>query len=161
MPRCCSPWSRVLDDDGLIDLGAVEGRVRGIDEVVAAARAFPPDAVAAWCGIEAERIRSLAHEIAGARRAVVYGRIGLCTQEFGTLASWLVEVVNILTGNFAVEGGALFPARRSPRSRPPPAGGARCAPGAGARGSEARPKSWARPRCPASPRRSTRPARAR
>ena len=99
----------VLDEDGLTDLGAVEGRVRGIDEVLAAARDFPPDAVAAWCGIEAERIRSLAHEIAGARRAVVYGRIGLCTQEFGTLASWLVEVVNILTGHFAVEGGALFP----------------------------------------------------
>ena len=47
------------------------------------------------------RIRRLAHEIAAApSAAAVYGRIGLCNQEFGTLASWLVDVVNILTGNF-------------------------------------------------------------
>ncbi len=69
-----------------------------------ARRRSPP-----WCGIDAERIRQLARELAGARRAVVYGRIGLCNQEFGTLASWLVEVVNILTGHFDAEGGSRFP----------------------------------------------------
>ena len=42
-------------------------------------------------------------------RAVVYGRIGLCNQEFGTLASWLVDVVNILTGHFDAVGGLMFP----------------------------------------------------
>jgi hypothetical protein len=40
---------------------------------------------------------------------VVYGRIGLCNQEFGTLASWLVDVVNILTRHFDVPGGLMFP----------------------------------------------------
>jgi anaerobic selenocysteine-containing dehydrogenase len=99
----------VLDADGLVDLGHLDGRVRGIPEVLDAARSFPPERVAPWCGIDAERIRSLAREIAAAPRAVVYGRIGLCTQEFGTLASWLVEVVNILTGNLDAEGGAVFP----------------------------------------------------
>ena len=83
--------------------------MQGIDEVLVAARDFPPEAVADWCGIDADRIRSLARELAGTPRAVVYGRIGLCNQEFGTLASWLVEVVNILTGHFDVEGGARFP----------------------------------------------------
>ena len=99
----------VLDEEGLIDLGPLAGRVRGIDEVLVAARDFPPEAVAEWCGIDADRIRVLARELAGTPRAVVYGRIGLCNQEFGTLASWLVEVVNILTGHFGIEGGALFP----------------------------------------------------
>ena len=42
------------------------------------------------------------------RRGAVYGRIGLCNQEFGTLASWLVDVVNILTGNFDRPGGLMF-----------------------------------------------------
>ena len=42
------------------------------------------------------------------RRAAVYGRIGLCNQEFGTLASWLIDVVNILTGNFDRPGGLMF-----------------------------------------------------
>ena len=43
-----------------------------------------------------------------AERAAVYGRIGTCTQEFGTLASWLVDVLNVLTGNLDRAGGAMF-----------------------------------------------------
>jgi anaerobic selenocysteine-containing dehydrogenase len=39
----------------------------------------------------------------------VYGRIGTCTQEFGTLASWLVDVLNAITGNLDRPGGAMFP----------------------------------------------------
>jgi anaerobic selenocysteine-containing dehydrogenase len=50
----------------------------------------------------------MAHELAAAPRAVVYARIGTCTQEFGTLASWLVDVLNVLTGNLDSEGGAMF-----------------------------------------------------
>jgi anaerobic selenocysteine-containing dehydrogenase len=99
----------VLEEEGLVRLGPLEGRVRGVEEVLDAARGFTPEAVAGWCGIDAERIRGLARELAGTERSVVYGRIGLCNQEFGTLASWLVDVVNILTGHQDVEGGALFP----------------------------------------------------
>ena len=60
------------------------------------------------CGVPAETIRRLARELAEAPRAAVYGRIGTCNQEFGTLASWLVEVLNILTGNLDREGGSMF-----------------------------------------------------
>jgi anaerobic selenocysteine-containing dehydrogenase len=38
----------------------------------------------------------------------VYGRIGTCTQEYGTLASWLVDVLNVITGNLDRPGGAMF-----------------------------------------------------
>ncbi|CAN5549771.1 molybdopterin-dependent oxidoreductase [soil metagenome] len=99
----------VLDHEDLVDLGPVEGRVLGVSEVLAAARDFPPEAVADRCGIPADRIRLLARELAGTPRAVVYGRIGLCNQEFGTLATWLVSVVNVLTGHFDAEGGERFP----------------------------------------------------
>ena len=65
------------------------------------------------------KIHSPAHQLADARRGVVYGRIGTCNQEFGTLASWLVEVLNIVTGNSAPEGGSLFsPGDRHLRPRP-------------------------------------------
>src|SRR3954465_10079733 len=60
------------------------------------------------CGIPADEIRRMAHELAAAPRAVVYARIGTCTQEFGTLASWLVHTLNVLTGNPHREGGAMF-----------------------------------------------------
>ena len=51
----------------------------------------------------------MARELAAAPQAAVYGRIGTCTQEFGTLASWLVDVLNTLTGNLDRPGGAMFP----------------------------------------------------
>ena len=65
--------------------------------------------MATICGIDASTIRAIARELAAAPRAAVYGRIGTCTQEFGTLSSWLVDVLNVLTGNLDREGGAMFP----------------------------------------------------
>jgi anaerobic selenocysteine-containing dehydrogenase len=83
--------------------------VDGVDTMRRVAADWPPERVSAVTGIDAERIRRLAHELAGTERSVVYGRIGLCNQEFGSLASWLVDVVNILTGHFDTPGGAMFP----------------------------------------------------
>ncbi len=100
---------QVLDEERLISLGHLDGRVQGIDEVLAAASRYRPESVAEWCGVDADRIRGLARELAAADKPVVYGRIGLCNQEFGTLASWLVEVVNVLLGRVDAEGGAVFP----------------------------------------------------
>jgi len=91
-----------------VDLGDVADLVNGLDEVRAAAAEFSPDAVSATCGIPAATIRTIARELAEAKTSVVYGRIGTCTQEFGTLASWLVDVVNVLTGNCDRAGGMLF-----------------------------------------------------
>jgi anaerobic selenocysteine-containing dehydrogenase len=98
----------VLADEGLITLGDIAAHVVGVDEVTALARDFTPEAVAPVCGIDAETIRRTARELARAPRAAVYGRIGTCTQEFGTLASWLIDVLNVTTGNLDREGGAMF-----------------------------------------------------
>jgi len=98
-----------LFDEDLVSLGVVGPYVDGVDRMRDVAADWPPERVAAATGIPAERIRTLARELAGTERAVVYGRIGLCNQEFGSLASWLVDVVNILTGHFDVPGGAMFP----------------------------------------------------
>jgi len=98
----------VLFAEDLVDLGAVAAYVNGLDDVRRSAVAFAPEAVADACGIEAATIRRVARELATAPTAAVYGRIGTCTQEFGTLASWLVDVVNICTGNLDRPGGAMF-----------------------------------------------------
>lgn len=83
--------------------------VDGVDTMRRVAADWPPDRVSAVTGIDSDTIRRLARELAGTERSVVYGRIGLCNQEFGSLASWLVDVVNILTGHFDTPGGAMFP----------------------------------------------------
>jgi anaerobic selenocysteine-containing dehydrogenase len=98
----------VVVADGLLDLGAVDGMVNGVDEVAIAVEDFTPEAVEAFCQVPAATIRRLAHELAAAERGALYGRIGLCTQPFGTLASWLVDVVNIVTGHFDREGGLMW-----------------------------------------------------
>jgi anaerobic selenocysteine-containing dehydrogenase len=88
--------------------GRLAGLCQGLDRVRELMRGFPPEAVAETCGIPAAEIRRMARELAAADRAAVYARIGTCTQEFGTLASWLVDVLNVLTGNLDREGGAMF-----------------------------------------------------
>jgi anaerobic selenocysteine-containing dehydrogenase len=100
----------VLFDEDLAAPGPIAAHVNGIDEVRALSEGFAPEAVAAACGIGADTIRRLARELALAPSAAVYGRIGTTTQEFGTLASWLVDVCNVLTGNLDRPGGAMFPA---------------------------------------------------
>jgi anaerobic selenocysteine-containing dehydrogenase len=97
------------------DLGADIAR---IDEAVAA---YSPEAVEDACGLPADDIRRLAREVAAADHAVVYGRIGTTTTSHGTITSWLVDVVNVLTGNLDRPGGAMFPrpAHEDRSGRPP------------------------------------------
>ena len=99
----------VLIADGLADPGRLAEMADGAEEIEPLARPFTPEAVAPVCGIEADEIRRIATRAGGgAERAAVYGRIGTTTQRFGTLASWLVDVINYLTGNLDREGGAMF-----------------------------------------------------
>lgn len=111
----------VLWADGLVALGQRDGGVpselvNGVETVREIASAFSPERVAAATGVPAAVTRRIAHELAAAPSAAVYGRIGTCTQEFGTLSSWLIDVVNVLTGNLDRVGGAMFaqPATSSP-----------------------------------------------
>ena len=91
-----------------VALGRLAPHVNGIAELRELAAEFTPEAVAERCRIPAPTIRRIARELAGAERAAVYGRVGTCTQEFGTLASWLVDVLNVLTGNLDRAGGAMW-----------------------------------------------------
>jgi anaerobic selenocysteine-containing dehydrogenase len=97
-----------LVEEGLDEPGRLAEHTNGLDEVRELVGQFPPERVSPVCGIAPEDIRRMARELAAAERAAVYARIGTTTQEFGTLASWLVDVVNVLTGNLDREGGAMF-----------------------------------------------------
>jgi anaerobic selenocysteine-containing dehydrogenase len=95
--------------DGRVALGRLAPHVAGVETLAAAIADFTPERVSGRCGIDAATIRELARTLATTPRAAVYGRIGTCTQEYGTLASWLVDVVNLLTGHLDEPGGAMFP----------------------------------------------------
>jgi anaerobic selenocysteine-containing dehydrogenase len=95
--------------EGLVKLGRLSEHVAGVDAVRDAVQPFSADAVAARCGIAADTIRELARDLAQAERAAVYGRLGTCTQTYGSLASWLIDVLNVLTGHLDEPGCAMFP----------------------------------------------------
>jgi anaerobic selenocysteine-containing dehydrogenase len=80
----------------------------GIDAIAALARDFTPETVASPTGVPADVVRRLATDLADSPAGVCYGRVGVSTQEFGGLACWLVNVVNVLTGNLDRAGGAMF-----------------------------------------------------
>jgi anaerobic selenocysteine-containing dehydrogenase len=112
-----------LFDEGLVALGDLAAHVTGVDDVRALAAGFAPEDVATHCGVSAEDIRTIAREIAAAPSAAVYGRIGTSTVEFGTVGSWLVDVINVLTGNLDRPGGAMFAQSPvGPAARPPKPG---------------------------------------
>ena len=106
-PAAAAP--SVIEIDMLV--GPVAPAVSSICPVVglkAAVADYTPERVAPMVGLDAAVITGLADDLAAAPTAAVYGRMGTCTQEFGSLASWLVDVVNALTGNLDSVGGAML-----------------------------------------------------
>ncbi|HXN61247.1 MAG TPA: molybdopterin-dependent oxidoreductase [Acidimicrobiales bacterium] len=98
-----------LFEERLMSTGRLAPYVNGVDELRYVASVFSADVVAVRCGVDPETIRNLARELARAPAAAVYGRLGTSAQLFGTVTSWLVDVVNVLTGNLDRPGGAMFP----------------------------------------------------
>ncbi len=98
-----------LFEEDLVNLGHLAEHVVGLEEVGALAKSFQVDELAERCGIAADIIRGIARELAAAPCAAVYGRLGTCTQQFGSLNSYLIDLLNCLTGHLDRVGGVLFP----------------------------------------------------
>jgi anaerobic selenocysteine-containing dehydrogenase len=82
--------------------------VTGLAELRRCAAAWPTERAAPITGVAAADIRDLARALGTTPRAVLYGRIGVCTQEFGGLAAWLCYAINALTGHLDEPGGLMF-----------------------------------------------------
>jgi anaerobic selenocysteine-containing dehydrogenase len=98
----------VVFEEGLARPGELSSFTDGVETVHKLVADFTPERVASITGIGAEQIRTLAKEFASAESAVCYGRIGVSTQEFGAVCQWLINVLNIVTGNLDRPGGAMF-----------------------------------------------------
>jgi anaerobic selenocysteine-containing dehydrogenase len=111
------------------NLVKIESRIasvlNGLDEFRAAVAPFTPELVAEATGVTADVIVRLAREIAGAPTAALYGRIGVNTVEFGTTNAWLIDAINVISGNIDKRGGAMFttPATGSATTRGTPGKG--------------------------------------
>jgi formate dehydrogenase len=97
----------VIFDEGLEDAAAMDA-ARGADSLRSIAAGHPPEETEARTGVPADRVRELARDLAGAESAAVYGRTGSCLGRSGTLVAFLLDALNVATGNLDREGGAMF-----------------------------------------------------
>jgi len=109
--------AHVLCAEGRVRVGELADHLGDLETLVTLFGAFTPERVAPVCGIEVETIRRIARELSDAPRACVYGRIGNHTVRFGTVSSWLADVLNVLTGNLDRPGGVMFPLSAHSRDR--------------------------------------------
>jgi anaerobic selenocysteine-containing dehydrogenase len=82
--------------------------VTGLETAREAVAAYTPERAEAVSGIAADDVRRIAREFAAADGAVAYGRIGVSTTSFGTVAQWAIQLINLVTGNLDREGGAML-----------------------------------------------------
>lgn len=99
---------RTLLDENLLDPGRLVAHAEGLGDAMVALEPFGPAVVASVVGLSETVIRGLARDLAKAKQAVVYGRMGCSTQPFGTLCQWLINLLNLATGNLDRRGGAMF-----------------------------------------------------
>ena len=81
----------------------------GAAQMLAAAEDWPPEQVAELTGISAADIRRLCDDYFRARGAAIYMSTGVNMGPFGSIAYWLVQGINYLSGNLDRQGGLLVP----------------------------------------------------
>lgn len=98
----------VLFAENLVNPGRLAEFTDGVEILQEISTDYSPEKVELKIGISASEIKRIALEFANAKTAVCYGRMGVSVQKFGSLCHWLINSINILTGNFDRAGGAMF-----------------------------------------------------
>jgi len=84
------------------------GYVKGLNSLKKTVSSLTPDQASRITGIKTSELKIIAKEFSSADKAVCYGRLGVSTQESGTLCQWFINSLNIITGNFDNPGGHMF-----------------------------------------------------
>ncbi len=100
---------QVLFAEGRAEPGRLRPFLADWDALPPLVAAYTPESVAVATGMAPALIRGIAREFAQAPAAACYGRMGVSTQAYGGLCQWLVQLLNIATGNLDRAGGTLFP----------------------------------------------------
>ena len=94
--------------ENLVNLDRLAEFTDGIEILRRVSEEFSPEYAEQLTGISGAEIKRIAAEFGTSKTAVCYGRMGVSTQKFGGLCHWLINSINILTGNFDRAGGAMF-----------------------------------------------------
>jgi anaerobic selenocysteine-containing dehydrogenase len=99
---------QVIFSQKLTRLERMAAYTKNIDQLSACVASLTPELAEAETGIAADVIRHIAIDFAKADRAVAYGRMGVSTQANGGSCHWLINAINLVTGNLDRRGGQMF-----------------------------------------------------
>lgn len=108
---------QVMFAEGLAHSGGIRLVVDDVDWLRAQVAPFTPEATAPQTGVDPDIVRGLARDLAATPRAAVYGRLGTCVGRYGTLTSYLIDVVNLVAGNLDKPGGSVISGLGMPAQR--------------------------------------------
>ncbi|OHT88707.1 molybdopterin-containing oxidoreductase family protein [Mycobacteroides saopaulense] len=108
---------QVMFEEGLIDRARLAEQASGAAWLEQLARPFTPESTQEHTGIDPGAVRQLARDLVVADRSVVYGRVGTCLGQNGTLTTYLLDVVNLAAGNLGRAGGSMFGSLGMPGER--------------------------------------------
>ena len=92
---------------GAVRHDLVQAHMTGFDEVAAVAREWTPERAAEVTGIEADDLRDVVSDYLAADGAALYCSTGVNMGTNGSIAYWIQEVINAVTGNLDRPGGLL------------------------------------------------------
>ena len=98
-----------LDKYNLINPRHLIPHLKDWDKAMNFLRRFSIEGLSSYCGISTQTILSIGKQLGSGKPAIVYGRMGVSVTKHGTLNHWLIQLLNIATGNVDNEGGVMFP----------------------------------------------------
>ncbi len=93
--------------EGEVDQARLARFTRGLDEVKALCAPWTPERTAEVTRIPPEKLREMVRAFRGAKGAALYSSTGVNMGSNGSLAFWLQEVANCVSGNLDRAGGTL------------------------------------------------------
>lgn len=108
---------QVMFAEGLAHLRDITAVVDDVDWLREQVAPFTPESTAPHTGVDPDVVRGLARDLAATPRAAVYGRLGTCVGRYGTLTSYLIDVVNLVAGNLDKPGGSVISGLGLPAQR--------------------------------------------
>ncbi|WPZ21456.1 formate dehydrogenase subunit alpha [Sulfitobacter faviae] len=101
----------VIVEEGLYDEQYIKAYTENWEAEKAHLKDFPPEAMAAVCGIEAEVLRAVARTFAGAKAGMIFWGMGVSQHIHGTDNSLCLISLALMTGHVGRPGTGLHPLR--------------------------------------------------
>ena len=98
---------RELLEMGAVDHDKVRRYMSGLDQVAAMVHVWTPERTEKITHVPGQTLRALARQYTEADGAALFCSTGLNQGGFGTLAFWILEVINAASGNLDHKGGSL------------------------------------------------------